>query len=62
MKTLFAIAFAGIAATTVVGCAHKQEAQPTTPAAAQPAPDAGAAQPQSEPEAPAAPVLRPPPK
>lgn len=61
MRILFALAFAGIAATTVVGCAHKQEAAPTTPAAAQPAPDAGAAQPQAAPEAPAAPVNRPPP-
>jgi hypothetical protein len=61
MKTLFAIAFAGITATAVVGCAHKQEAAPTTPANA-PAADAGAAAPESAPAAPeAAPANRPPP-
>lgn len=60
MRILFALAFAGIAATTVVGCAHKQEAAPTTPAAAQPAPDAGAST-ESAPAAPAPPANRPPP-
>ncbi len=63
MKTLFAFVFAaGIAATAVVGCAHKQEAGPTTPSTA-PSTDAGgaAAAPESAPPAPAEPANRPPP-
>ena len=58
MKTLFAIAFAGITATAVIGCAHKPEAAPMTPAAG---PDMGAAQPESAPVEPAGEANRPPP-